>query len=179
MTPMLTQRVRVKVTGFIGKAKPIGHNFGSWAYVNIKLHIFFTKFMLPSRSIWSAMYKAHPISLFGRNCLMFCPAIISGHSRWMGNGDQLLPIHPQADEWGMNNILVLSIHPPFIPIHPPFIHKIHFRVSLNILNRDFCWVICTCRCPLTVNYWGCIVLDMYNYTLLEVNRDEWRMNGDE
>ncbi len=22
-------------------------------------------------------------------------------------------------EWRMNNILILSIHPPFIPIHPP------------------------------------------------------------
>ncbi len=52
----------------------------------------------------------------------------------MGNGDQLLPIH-QADEWGMNNIPVLSIHPPFI-------HGIHFKVGLNIENHDFCWVMC-------------------------------------
>ena len=69
----------------------------------------------------------------------------------MGNGDQLLPIHPQADEWGMNNILVKypCLFYPFIlyssSIHPPFIHEIGKTVPLD--------------------------------TLLEMNGDEWRMNN--
>ena len=81
---------------------------------------------------------------------------MNGEWGWMGmNGDQLLPIHPQADEWGMNNILVLSIHPPFIAIHPPFIRGIHFRVRLTILNCNLCWVIHAIweyRCLLTVSH---------------------------
>ncbi len=50
--------------------------------------------------------------------------LIKGHVGWIRNGDEwgLNFIHSSEWEWmGMNNILVLSIHPhssPFIHIHP-------------------------------------------------------------